>query len=79
MTKILLLGSFAVAMAVGPAFAADEASCQAMFDQADAAKNGTIAGAEVTPLAAAYKVSDPTITTADADLTITKNNFLRPA
>jgi len=76
MTKLLLLSIFAVALAVGPAaYAADEASCQQMFDKADANKDGTVGGPEVTPFAAAYKTSDPTVTQADADVTITKEQF----
>ncbi|HEY7750590.1 MAG TPA: hypothetical protein VH933_18160 [Aestuariivirgaceae bacterium] len=74
--KLLAFSAFAIALAVGPAaYAADEASCQQLFDKADADKNGTIAGTEVTPLAAAYKASDPSVTTADAELTITKEQF----
>jgi hypothetical protein len=76
MTKFLALSAFAVALAVGPAaFAADEATCQQLFQKADTDQNATIAGTEVTPFAAAYKASDPTVTTADADLTITKEQF----
>jgi hypothetical protein len=76
MTKYLLLSSFVIALAVGPAaYAADEASCQQLFDKADANKDGTIGGPEVTPFAAAYKTSDPTVTQPDADVTITKDQF----
>ena len=76
MSKYLLLSTFALALAIGPvAYAADEATCQQLFDKADTDKNATIAGTEVTPFAAAYKTSDPTVTTADADLTITKEQF----
>jgi hypothetical protein len=75
MTKYLLLSGFAIALAVGPAYAADEASCQQMFDKADTNKDGTVGGAEVSAFAAAYKASDPSITTADTDVTITKDQF----
>jgi hypothetical protein len=76
MSKYLLLASFAIALAIGPAaYAADEATCQQLFDRADADKNATIAGAEVTPFAAAYKASDPSVTAPDTDVTITKDQF----
>ena len=75
MTKLLLLSTFAVALAVGPAFAADEATCQQLFEKADANKDGTVGGPEATAFAAAYKASDPTVTQADADVTITKEQF----
>jgi hypothetical protein len=75
MKKYLLLATLAVAWAVAPAYAADEATCQQLFDTADANKDGTVAGAEASAFAAAYKTSDPTITAADADVTITKDQF----
>jgi hypothetical protein len=76
MSKYLLLYTFALVLVVGPAaYAADEATCQQLFDKADTDKNATIAGTEAAPFAAAYKTSDPTITTPDADLTITKEQF----
>jgi hypothetical protein len=74
-TKLLLLSTFAVALAIGPAYAADEASCQQMFEKADTNKDGTVGGPEVTAFGAAYKMSDPTITTADTELIITKEQF----
>lgn len=53
MRKYLLLSTFAFALAVGPAaYAADEATCQQLFDKADTDKNATISGTEVTPFAA---------------------------
>ena len=76
MSKFLPLSILALALAVGPAdYAADEANCQQLFDKAYADKNATIAGTEVTPFAAAYKASDPSVTTADADVSITKEQF----
>ena len=76
MGKFLLLSTFALALAVGPAaYAADEATCQQLFDKADADKNATISGTEVAPFAAAYKANDPSVTTADADTAITKEQF----
>jgi hypothetical protein len=76
MSKYLLLCTTAFVLAISPAaYAADEATCQQLFDRADADKNATIAGTEVTPFAAAYKASDPSVTTPDADLTITKEQF----
>jgi hypothetical protein len=76
MSKYVLLCTAAFVLAISPAsYAADEATCQQLFDRADADKNATIAGTEVTPFAAAYKASDPSITTPDADLTITKEQF----
>ena len=75
MTKFLLLSTFAMVLAIGPAYAADEASCLQMFEKADANKDGSVGGPEVTVFAAAYKASDPTITTADTELIITKEQF----
>jgi hypothetical protein len=60
MAKLLALSAVAIALAVGPAaYAADEASCQQMFEKADTNKDGTVGGPEVTGFAAAYKASDP--------------------
>jgi hypothetical protein len=76
MTKLLLLSTFVLALAVGPAYAADDATCQQLFEKADVNKDGTVGGPEeVTAFAAAYKASDPSVTTADAELTITKEQF----
>jgi hypothetical protein len=76
MTKLVALSAFIIVLAVGPAvYAADEASCQQMFEKADANKDGTVGGPEVTAFGAAYKASDPTITTADTELIITKEQF----
>ena len=75
MNKLFALSAIALAMVVGPAYAADGASCQQMFDKADTNKDGTVGGAEVSAFAAAYKASDPSITTADTDVTITKEQF----
>ena len=75
MKKLLLLSGIALAWAVAPASAADEPSCQQMFEKADANKDGTVGGPEVSAFAAAYKASDPSITTADTDVTITKEQF----
>jgi hypothetical protein len=74
MNKLIAL-AVALALAIGPAYAADEASCQQMFDKADTNKDGTVGGPEVSAFAAAYKASDPSITTADTDVTITKEQF----
>lgn len=75
MTKLLALSALAIALAVGPAYAADEATCQQLFDKADANKDGTVGGAEAGAFAAAYKASDPSVTTADAELAISKDQF----
>lgn len=75
MNKLIALSAFAVALAIGPAYAADEASCQQMFEKADTNKDGTVGGPEVSAFAAAYKASDPSLTTADADVIITKEQF----
>ena len=75
MNKLVALSAVALALAIGPAYAADEASCQQMFDKADTNKDGTVGGPEVSAFAAAYKASDPSITTADTDVTITKEQF----
>ena len=76
MSKYLLLSSFALALMVGPAaYAADEASCQQLFEKADANKDGTVGGPEVTAFAAAYRASDPTVTNPDTEVVITKEQF----
>jgi hypothetical protein len=76
MTKLLAFSAFAIALAVGPAaYAADEASCQQMFEKADVNKDGTVGGPEVTAFAAAYKASDPTVTSPDTEVIITKEQF----
>ena len=46
-----------------------------MFDKADANKDGTVGEPEVSAFAAAYKASDPSITTADTDVPVTKAQF----
>ena len=75
MNRFLLLSAFALALGIVPAYAADEASCTQLFEKADTNKDGTVGGPEVTAFSAAYKMSDPTITTADTELIITKEQF----
>jgi hypothetical protein len=75
MKKCLLLSTLVIAWAIGPAYAADEATCQQLFEKADANKDGSVGGPEVTAFSAAYKASDPSVTAADADVVITKDQF----
>jgi hypothetical protein len=77
MTKLLLLSTFAVALAVGPAYAADEASCQQMFERADANKDGTVGGPEVAAFAEPYRMASGQTggDGADTELIITKEQF----
>jgi hypothetical protein len=76
MTRLIALSVFAIALAVAPsAYAADDASCQQMFDKADANKDGTVGGPEVAAFAAAYKASNPAVTGSDTEVTITKEQF----
>lgn len=75
MSKYLLLSTFAIALAVTPAYAADEASCQQMFEKADVNKDGTVGGPEVANFAQPYKASGAAIAGSDTELTITKEQF----
>jgi len=74
-TKLLLLSTFAVALAIGPALAADEASCQQMFEKADANKDGTVGGPEVVAFTEAYKAAGGQVSGSDAEIIITKEQF----
>ena len=75
--KFLVLSAIAVALAVGPAHAADQATCDQMFEKADANKDGTVGGPEVTAFAEAYKASAQISggEGGDTDLIITKEQF----
>jgi hypothetical protein len=75
MKKLLFLAGLALAWAVGPASAADEASCQQMFEKADANKDGTVGGPEVANFAEPYKVSAQIAGGDDTELTITPEQF----
>ena len=77
MSKYLLLSAVAIAWAIGPAYAADEASCQQMFEQADANKDGTVGGPEVANFAEPYKASAQISggEGGDTELTITQEQF----
>jgi hypothetical protein len=74
MTKLLLLSAFAV-LAVSPAYAADEASCQQMFEKADVNKDGTVGGPEVANFSEAYKATGAAVSGSDTELIITKEQF----
>jgi hypothetical protein len=74
MKKLILLSAIALAWAIVPANAADEASCQQMFEKADANKDGTIGGPEVANFAEPYKASAQ-ISGGDTELTITQDQF----
>jgi len=75
MTKLWLFSAFAVALAVGPAYAADEASCQQMFEKADVNKDGTVGGPEVANFSEPFKASGAVVTGSDTELIITKEQF----
>jgi len=77
MKKLLLLTGIVLAWAITPASAADEASCQQMFEKADANKDGTIGGPEVTNFAEPYKASAQISggEGGDTELTITQEQF----
>ena len=77
MKKLLLLSGIALAWAIAPASAADEPSCQQMFEKADANKDGTIGGPEVANFAEPYKTSAQISggEGGDTELTITQEQF----
>ena len=77
MKRLLLLSGIALAWAIAPANAADEASCQQMFEKADANKDGTIGGPEVANFAEPYKTSAQISggEGGDTELTITQEQF----
>jgi hypothetical protein len=77
MKKLFLLSAIALAWAITPASAADEASCQQMFEQADANKDGSIGGPEVTNFAEPYKASAQISggEGGDTELIITQEQF----
>jgi hypothetical protein len=75
--RILALTGIALALVIGPAYAADQASCDQMFEKADANKDGTVGGPEVTAFAEAYKTSAGISggEGGDTELTIAKEQF----
>ena len=75
--KILALSTIAVVLAVVPAYAADQASCDQMFEKADANKDGTVGGPEVAAFAEPYKASANISggEGGDTELIITKEQF----
>lgn len=78
MTKyFLLITGLAMTLAIAPAYAADEASCQQMFEKADANKDGTVGGPEVANFAEPYKASAQISggEGGDTELTITQEQF----
>jgi hypothetical protein len=77
MKRLLLLSAIALAWAITPASAADEASCQQMFEKADVNKDGTIGGPEVANFAEPYKASAQISggEGGDTELTITADQF----
>jgi hypothetical protein len=77
MKRLLLLSGVVLAWAITPASAADEASCQQMFEKADVNKDGTIGGPEVANFAEPYKASAQISggEGGDTELTITADQF----
>jgi hypothetical protein len=78
MKRLLFVSGIALAWMIAPANAADEASCQQMFEKADANKDGTVGGPEVVNFAEPYKTSAQIAggEGGDTELTITKEQFL---
>ena len=66
-----MLSAFALALGVIPAYAADEASCQQMFEKADANRDGTVGGPEVVTFTEAYKAAGGQVSGSDAEIIIT--------
>ena len=75
MTKLLLFSTFAVALAAGSAYAADETSCQQLFEKADANKDGAVGGPEVTAFSDPYLKASGQAAGDATQLTITKEQF----
>ncbi|HEY7749647.1 MAG TPA: hypothetical protein VH933_13350 [Aestuariivirgaceae bacterium] len=75
MSKLLLASIFASALLVSPAYAADEAACQQLFEKADANKDGTVGGPEVAAFSEPYLKASGQAAGNSTEVTITKEQF----
>jgi hypothetical protein len=75
MKALLVLAGVGLLCAAAPAYAAEEAACQQMFEKADVNKDGTVGGPEVANFAEPYKASIGGGQGADTELIITADQF----
>ena len=75
MTRVLLLSTFALALVAGSAHAADESSCQQLFEKADANKDGAVGGPEAAVFSEPYLKASGQAAGDPTQLTITKEQF----